>query len=190
MKCPFCGSSDLKVIDKRQSDDESNRRRRECLKCNKRFTTYERVEMVEIKVEKKDGRRTDYTISDVRALFKKHKIDRKHYSAIYKAICGKNVIKLGLDDIKIIAKKAKKIRFYHLDVGELDDVKFGKNMKSNLKGMKNAILMITGSKSTTLDDLSFIWDSAIKCLPQDAKTCFSFKIGEGSELQIDVLAAK
>src|SRR3989339_754839 len=60
MKCPFCGSSDLKVIDKRQSDDESNRRRRECLKCNKRFTTYERVEMVEIKVEKKDGRRESF----------------------------------------------------------------------------------------------------------------------------------
>jgi transcriptional repressor NrdR len=59
MKCPFCGSSELKVVDKRESNDDSNRRRRECLnpKCAKRFTTYERVEMIEINVVKKDGRR-------------------------------------------------------------------------------------------------------------------------------------
>jgi transcriptional repressor NrdR len=60
MKCPFCGSSELKVVDKRESDDDSNRRRRECLKCSKRFTTYERVEMVEIIVVKKDGRREPF----------------------------------------------------------------------------------------------------------------------------------
>ena len=60
MKCPFCSSEDLKVVDKRQSDDESNRRRRECLKCGKRFTTYERIEMVEITIVKKDGRREPY----------------------------------------------------------------------------------------------------------------------------------
>jgi transcriptional repressor NrdR len=57
MKCPFCSGSELKVVDKRSSDDESNRRRRECLDCGKRFTTYERIEMVEITVVKKDGRR-------------------------------------------------------------------------------------------------------------------------------------
>ena len=60
MKCPFCNSTDLKVIDKRESVDDSNRRRRECLKCGKRFTTYERIEMVEITVVKKDGRREPF----------------------------------------------------------------------------------------------------------------------------------
>ncbi len=60
MKCPFCGSSELKVIDKRESDDDSNRRRRECEKCNKRFTTYERIEMIDLKIIKKDGVRTPY----------------------------------------------------------------------------------------------------------------------------------
>jgi len=60
MKCPFCGSSEIKVVDKRESDDDSNRRRRECLKCGKRFTTYERVEMVEITVIKKDNRREPF----------------------------------------------------------------------------------------------------------------------------------
>jgi len=60
MKCPFCGSNDLKVIDKRESVDDSNRRRRECSSCNKRFTTYERIELIDLKIIKKDGRREPY----------------------------------------------------------------------------------------------------------------------------------
>jgi transcriptional repressor NrdR len=60
MKCPFCGSKDLKVVDKRESDEDTERRRRECNTCNKRFTTYERVEMLELKIVKKDGRREPY----------------------------------------------------------------------------------------------------------------------------------
>ena len=58
MKCPYCLSEEHKVIDKRESEEGfSTRRRRECLKCNKRFTTYERVEEADIIVVKKDGRR-------------------------------------------------------------------------------------------------------------------------------------
>jgi len=49
--------SELKVIDKRESDEKSIRRRRECLKCGKRFTTYERIESADLVVVKKDGRR-------------------------------------------------------------------------------------------------------------------------------------
>ena len=60
MKCPFCQSEDLKVIDKRESDDGSNRRRRECGHCNRRFTTYERIEMIDLKIVKKDGKREPY----------------------------------------------------------------------------------------------------------------------------------
>jgi transcriptional repressor NrdR len=57
MRCPYCSSEDLKVIDKRTSDEKAIRRRRECLKCGKRFTTYERIESVELIVVKKDGQR-------------------------------------------------------------------------------------------------------------------------------------
>lgn len=58
MKCIFCGSSDTEVVETRVSDDGSSiRRRRECKKCNKRFTTYERVEQLPIIVVKNDGRR-------------------------------------------------------------------------------------------------------------------------------------
>ena len=55
MKCPVCGSSESKVIDSRPSDERSIRRRRECLQCQKRFTTYEMIEAVPISVVKKDG---------------------------------------------------------------------------------------------------------------------------------------
>ncbi|MEZ6126317.1 MAG: transcriptional regulator NrdR [Planctomycetaceae bacterium] len=55
MRCPFCKHDETKVIDSRNSQDFSIRRRRECLECARRFTTYERVEDVPIKVIKKDG---------------------------------------------------------------------------------------------------------------------------------------
>ncbi|MDP3765121.1 MAG: transcriptional regulator NrdR [Nanoarchaeota archaeon] len=58
MKCPYCSYEETQVIDTRETENlEATRRRRECLKCNKRFTTYERVEEADIIVVKKDGRR-------------------------------------------------------------------------------------------------------------------------------------
>jgi transcriptional repressor NrdR len=58
MKCPFCGAEDTKVTDSRDSSEAFEiRRRRECEKCSKRFTTYERIESHPLVVIKKDGRR-------------------------------------------------------------------------------------------------------------------------------------
>ena len=58
MKCPFCGFDQDKVVDSRESKEgESIRRRRECLRCEKRFTTYERIDEIPYMVVKKDGRR-------------------------------------------------------------------------------------------------------------------------------------
>ncbi len=58
MLCPFCGHMEDKVIDSRESREGNNiRRRRECLACQKRFTTYERIEEIPFMVVKKDGRR-------------------------------------------------------------------------------------------------------------------------------------
>lgn len=61
MKCPYCGDQDSKVIDSRHSEDGTSiRRRRECLSCCKRFTTYETVESLPIIVVKKDGSRQSF----------------------------------------------------------------------------------------------------------------------------------
>lgn len=61
MKCPFCGYNDSKVVDSRPTDDGSIRRRRECLECGRRFTTYERVESMPIIVIKRDGSRDTFS---------------------------------------------------------------------------------------------------------------------------------
>ncbi len=61
MKCPFCGYKEDKVVDSRATAEESAvRRRRECLQCGKRFTTYEYIEDVSLMVIKKDGRREPF----------------------------------------------------------------------------------------------------------------------------------
>lgn len=61
MRCPYCDYLESKVIDSRPIDDSSSiRRRRECLKCEKRFTTYEQIESVPLVIIKKDGKRQTY----------------------------------------------------------------------------------------------------------------------------------
>ena len=61
MKCPYCGFIESKVIDSRPTDESSSiRRRRECLKCQKRFTTYEKLESISLVVIKKDQSRQQY----------------------------------------------------------------------------------------------------------------------------------
>jgi transcriptional repressor NrdR len=67
MKCPYCQTRDSRVIDSRElSGGESIRRRRECVMCNRRFTTYERVEIGGLVVVKKDGRRQDFDPAKLR----------------------------------------------------------------------------------------------------------------------------
>ena len=60
MKCPYCGYKESKVVDSRPADENSIRRRRECLSCERRFTTYETVEMMPMVVIKKDGTRQSF----------------------------------------------------------------------------------------------------------------------------------
>lgn len=68
MKCPYCGEKESEVVETRDSEDLSTiRRRRECLKCKKRFTTYERVENVDLIVIKKDGRREQFNRDKLRS---------------------------------------------------------------------------------------------------------------------------
>jgi len=67
MKCPFCGEIDNKVIDSRLSKDGSAiRRRRECIVCSRRFTTYEHIEEIPVMIVKKDGRREVFSREKVR----------------------------------------------------------------------------------------------------------------------------
>jgi transcriptional repressor NrdR len=70
MKCPFCNSPETQVIDSRVSDDgDSIRRRRKCAACNKRFTTYETVELRMPQVVKQDGTRAEFDLDKLRTGF-------------------------------------------------------------------------------------------------------------------------
>ena len=80
MKCPFCGEQESKVVDSRHSDDGlSIRRRRECMGCLRRFTTYEIVETLPIIVEKRNGSRQNFDrnkiINSMIRAFDKRKVD-------------------------------------------------------------------------------------------------------------------
>ena len=80
MKCPFCGDQESKVVDSRHSEDGlSIRRRRECLGCQRRFTTYESVESLPIVVIKRDGTRQafdrDKVFNSMLRAFDKRKVD-------------------------------------------------------------------------------------------------------------------
>lgn len=66
MKCPYCNEADTKVIDSRPADDNSSiRRRRQCERCGKRFTTYEKLETMPLMVIKKDNSRETYDRSKI-----------------------------------------------------------------------------------------------------------------------------
>lgn len=87
MKCPFCGFEENKVIDSRTSKDgQSVRRRRECLECKKRFTTYEYVEKTPFLIIKRDGRREAYIreklIEGIRTACRKRPVSNERINQI------------------------------------------------------------------------------------------------------------
>jgi transcriptional repressor NrdR len=69
MKCPFCSHKDTQVVESRETGEDITRRRRECLKCKKRFTTYEKLENINLRIIKKDGNREMFDREKVRKGF-------------------------------------------------------------------------------------------------------------------------
>ena len=92
MKCPFCGCIDTKVLDSRPNEDRTAiRRRRECEKCKKRFTTYEKIETIPLIVIKKDNNRETYD---------RTKIERGILRACYKRPVSAERIERLMDEIE------------------------------------------------------------------------------------------
>jgi len=65
VKCPYCGSEESKTLETRDSPENTTRRRKECISCGKRFTTYEYVETVELMVRKKDGKLERFDVNKI-----------------------------------------------------------------------------------------------------------------------------
>jgi len=139
MKCPYCLNPTTKVTDKRDTL-EGIRRRRECLKCGKRFTTYERIEKTKIYVIKKDGRREEFDINKIRTgiekAFEKRPISTEEIDKMIRTI-EETIRKKGKKEIptsfigKLILNKIKNldpvayIRFasVYMDFKDIKDFK-------------------------------------------------------------------
>jgi transcriptional repressor NrdR len=104
MKCPFCENPEDKVIDSRTSKEgNAIRRRRECLSCGKRFTSYERIEDIVPMVVKKDGRREPFNMDKVKngllIACKKRPIETDRLHGIVDTI-EKKLIGLGVNEVQ------------------------------------------------------------------------------------------
>lgn len=111
MKCPQCGELDSAVVDSRVAEDSlSVRRRRECIKCQFRFTTYERAEQSRLMVVKKDGSRE---------LFERDKLSAGIYKAFYKRLLSAADIEKVIDDIERSIYELNREEISSVEVGEL-----------------------------------------------------------------------
>jgi len=110
MKCPYCGEIDNKVIDSRLGKEGNViRRRRECLECSRRFTTYEHIEEIPIMIMKKDGRREVFSRDKIRSGIKK---------ACEKRNISMNIIEDFIDDIERDLRETGEKEIPSTDLGE------------------------------------------------------------------------
>lgn len=110
MLCPYCASEELKVIDKRESDEKSVRRRRECIECGKRFTTYERVESADLIVVKKDGGRER---------FDRNKLKGGILKACEKRPITNEMIEKAVDEIETELRNEDQVEIPSKRIGQL-----------------------------------------------------------------------
>lgn len=110
MQCPYCRHTETRVVDKRDSDDESvSRRRRECVNCGKRFTTYERIEILSVKVVKKDGSLQDYD---------KEKLHKGILISAQKRLSDEEIEKI-VDDIEMRILNRRSSKVSASDIGRM-----------------------------------------------------------------------
>ena len=111
MLCPFCNNPETKVVDSRETNDgKITRRRRECLKCNARFSTYEEVELLRLAVLKKGGEKEDYD---------KVKIERGIRKALEKRPINEEKIAKLMGDIEYCLRSLEKPEITTREIGRL-----------------------------------------------------------------------
>lgn len=142
MKCPYCAFDDSKVVDSRPSEEGTMiRRRRECNKCNKRFTTYERVENIPLIVVKKGGQRT---------AFDKNKI----FNGMIKA-CEKRPV--PIDAIKIVVDDLER-SLYQGEMKEIPSSLIGEQVMVALKSMDQVAYVRFASVYRQFKDVASFMD--------------------------------
>lgn len=111
MNCPFCNNTDTKVVDSRETNEgKITRRRRECPKCEARFSTYEEVELLRLSVVKKDGSRADYD---------KNKIETGIRKALEKRPVSEEKIFKTVGDIEYEIRSMEKPEVSTREIGKI-----------------------------------------------------------------------
>lgn len=118
MKCPYCGNPDTRVTDSRETEDGTSiRRRRQCLACSKRFTTYESVEQVQLRVIKKSGVRESFNRNKLRA-------------GLIRACEKRDISADQLENIvAVVEKKLRANRSHELSTGSIGNIVLGELRK-------------------------------------------------------------
>ncbi len=111
MKCPYCNKAETSVVDSRDAEDQATiRRRRNCSSCDKRFTTYERVEGIDLKVIKKDGSKED---------FSRDKLKRGLTKAMWKRPISMSSIDEMVDEVERRLRQKKSSEVKSWEIGNL-----------------------------------------------------------------------
>ena len=148
MKCPFCQAQDTKVIDSRPADDNSSiRRRRQCESCNKRFTTYEKLETIPLMVIKKDESREN---------FDRSKIEAGIIQSCHKRPVSTVVIRKTVDDIEN--------QIYSMEVSEIPTRKIGELVMEKLKELDEVAYVRFASVYREFKDVNTFVDEISKLL--------------------------
>lgn len=138
MRCPFCSHPDTQVVETRDSDEgDSIRRRRRCVSCEKRFTTYERAEVEMPAIVKRDGRRTDYEPAKLRSSL---------MLALRKRPVGAEAVDTAIEHIEA------KLR--QLGDKEVDSTQLGELVMKELRKLDKVAYVRFASVYRSFDDVS------------------------------------
>lgn len=124
MKCPYCDNKETRVIDSRESKEKSYiKRRRECIRCEKRFSTLEKIQKLDLEVLKSDGRIEEFTIEKLKKSIIKSCVKRPVTLDDVEVVAQKSFEDLKLEEqVPIPTKSIAKVVLRHLK--ELDDISF------------------------------------------------------------------
>lgn len=148
MKCPFCAHENTKVIDSRPADDNNSiRRRRECEKCGKRFTTYEKIESIPLVVIKKDNGRETYDRS---------KIEKGILRSCHKRPVSVEQIEKTVDDIEN--------RIFNLELKEIDSTVIGEIVMEELMDLEEVAYVRFASVYREFKDVNTFMNEIKKIL--------------------------
>ncbi|MDE7431040.1 MAG: transcriptional regulator NrdR [Lachnospiraceae bacterium] len=152
MKCPYCNQESTKVVDSRPAENNSIRRRRQCEKCGKRYTTYERIENVPLIVIKKDQNREPYNRS---------KIEAGIIRSCHKRPVSVSQITELVDEIENT--------IFNLDVKEISSSQIGEMLMNKLKDFDSVAYVRFASVYREFKDVNTFVDEIKKLLDNSGR---------------------